>query len=200
MKLIRRKRTPTTAQRSLDVVRTAVRGLVAQRVARSAFRTYKLVRKLPLLLALGAAAAGIAALARKRKAGGAPEAETWAPTPATPASTPPSSPPSPPVPSARVEDEPLAAPPAASPVAADTGDTPSSTPPSAPPPLDDPAGAVPPPTPIGDPVDPDLNPVETAATGTPEVDEGVVPELDPEVPTDSSPAPELDPGPSGERG
>ena len=64
MKLLRRKREPTPVQRVLDILRAAVRGLVAVRVARSAFKTYKFARRLPLLIALGAAGAGIAALVK----------------------------------------------------------------------------------------------------------------------------------------
>lgn len=85
MKLIRRKRKPTPAQKALDIARTGVRGLVAVRLARSAFKTYRFARRLPLLIGLGAVGAVIA---RKLRGGGDAQTETWSPaTPGTPATT-----------------------------------------------------------------------------------------------------------------
>lgn len=95
MKLIRRKRKPTPAQKALDIARTVLRGLAAVRIARAAFKTYKLARHLPqigLLLAIGGAA--FAAVRKLKQRSAEPETETWSPPPATasPAPSTPSTP------------------------------------------------------------------------------------------------------------
>jgi hypothetical protein len=68
MKLIpRRKSSPTTFERITGFVKLGTKGLVAQRVARRALRTYKLIRRIVPLAILG----GIgAAVAKKVRGGG----------------------------------------------------------------------------------------------------------------------------------
>ncbi len=78
MKLIRRKKKPTPAQQALEYVKLGVRGLVAVRVARNAFKTYKFARKLPLIAAGLAIAALVARKARSGGGGDATEAQ-WTP-------------------------------------------------------------------------------------------------------------------------
>ena len=106
MSLIRRK-SPNPAERALGFVRLGLKGLVAQRVARKAYKGYKLGRKLPVVLGLSAVAFVVA----RRAKGGASEP---APAPYTPpASTPtpaptPRSEPAAPIASANGAAEPVA--------------------------------------------------------------------------------------------
>jgi hypothetical protein len=62
MRLIRRRRKPNTAQKALGYVRTSAKLLVAQRVARRAFKGFKFSRRVAPLAAL----AGIGLLAKKK--------------------------------------------------------------------------------------------------------------------------------------
>ena len=86
MKLIRRRKSPNPAQKAFNVVRLALKGLVAQRVARNAFRLYKFGRRLPLVI--GGAVVGIFALKKLRGSGDQGGPETWTAPPATPAPPP----------------------------------------------------------------------------------------------------------------
>jgi hypothetical protein len=83
MKLIRRTRKPSPAEQVLGYARLGLRGLVAQRVARRAYRNYKFARRLPVLIGVAALAAFVA-----KKLKGGEEAAT----PATPAESPPPQP------------------------------------------------------------------------------------------------------------
>lgn len=83
MKLVRRRRAPNPAQRAYKIFRLALRGLVAQRVARRAFKTYRFARRLPLLIGGGA----IAFLLLRKLRGGNSQAtpsEPWTAPPVTP--------------------------------------------------------------------------------------------------------------------
>ena len=86
MKLIRRRKSKHPVQKALDVVRLAVRGIIAVRVARNAHKTYKFARRLPLLLV----GAGIAVLVvRKLRGGGDSEPVSYeSPPSAAPRPTP----------------------------------------------------------------------------------------------------------------
>jgi hypothetical protein len=82
MTLIRRRQSKHPVQKALDLVRLAVRGIVAVRVARNAHKTYKFARRLPLLLG-GAAIAVL--VARKLRGGKDSEPVTYeSPPPAAP--------------------------------------------------------------------------------------------------------------------
>jgi hypothetical protein len=81
MKLIRRSKSQPPAQKALGIARLALRGLVAQRVARKAFKGYKLARKLPLVIAGGAVAAFAAKKARGRGGQGPHDFATTPPPP-----------------------------------------------------------------------------------------------------------------------
>jgi hypothetical protein len=78
MKLIRKDKPKPPAHRAVDVVRLAVRGLVAQRVARKAFRGYKWARRIPYLLGAAALAGALAKLLGRRR-GGATAQEPYQP-------------------------------------------------------------------------------------------------------------------------
>lgn len=86
MKLIRRRQSPNPAQKTFNVVRLALRGLVVQRIARNAFRLYKFGRRLPLMV--GGAVVGAFALKKLRGSGDGGGPETWTAPPATPAPEP----------------------------------------------------------------------------------------------------------------
>ena len=92
MKLIRRKKKPTPLEQALGYAKLGVRGLVAARLARNAFKTYKFARKLPFIV--GAAAIAALVLKKKRGGGGDTSEAQW--TPPSTAQTP-SSPSTPPV-------------------------------------------------------------------------------------------------------
>jgi hypothetical protein len=95
MKLIRRRRSPTPADRAFKITKLAVRGLVAQRVARTTVKTAKWVRRLPVIA--GAAGIGYLALKKLRGSGDGGSPETWTAPPAAPPSAPPTTPPPNPV-------------------------------------------------------------------------------------------------------
>jgi hypothetical protein len=210
MKLIRRKRKPTPAQKALDILRTVFRGLAAVRVARTAFKTYKIARHLPqlgLLVAIGGAV--FAVVRRLKQRGAGPETETWSPSAATP--SPAAGTPSPA--SAASNGAPVSAPVAA----ADPDPSPepelhanpaetaaTGTPPvelaeaGEPPhvePADDlpAAGTADAPVPGADPADAGDRAAAGTETAVPGTD---VPELDTEVATDAVPAPDAEPGPA----
>jgi hypothetical protein len=84
MKLIpRRKKSKAPVQKVLDVVRLAVRGLVAVRIARSAAKGYKVARKLPLI---GVVLGIIALVVKRARDSGTGEPDiTPPPSPASPA-------------------------------------------------------------------------------------------------------------------
>jgi len=211
MKLIRRKRKPTPAQKALDILRTVLRGLAAVRVARSAYGTYKFARRLPLLLALAVAAAGAAVAARKLRGGGdGPEVETWSPPPASTAATNGGSATTPPAPSAAAT-APAAPEPDRSPEpelhanpaeTAATGTPPvelaeADAPITAVEPADDLPAAGTADEPAGDAetlIGDDLS--AAAESAGPPAD---APELDTEVASDAVPAPNAEPGPGDDR-
>ena len=176
MKPIRRKKKPTPAQQALDYAKLAVRGLVAVRVARSAFSTYKLARKLPFVLG-GLALGGVVIKLLRGRGKDSSEAQ-W---------TPPSTaqePSSPSVPSGTANGAPKAAAPA------DTAGT-GSTPPAPPsPPVETSAtgsspASIEPEAPTAPPVDVADDPATAAPAGAtddgPELKPGggdIAPELD----------------------
>jgi len=83
MKLLRRRKSPSPAQRGYKIFRLALRGLVAQRVARKAFKGYKFARRLPLLIGIGAI--GYLLLRTLRGSGTqATPSDTWSAPPVTP--------------------------------------------------------------------------------------------------------------------
>lgn len=85
MKLIRRRRSPAPPEKAFNVVKLALRGLAVQRIARNAFKAYKLVRRLPVII--GGAAVAAFALKKLRGSGdGGPE--TWTAPPTAPAPEP----------------------------------------------------------------------------------------------------------------
>lgn len=85
MKLISRRKSPSPPQKAFNVVKLALRGLAVQRIARNAFKAYKLVRRLPVII--GGAAVAAFALKKLRGSGdGGPE--TWTAPPAAPAPEP----------------------------------------------------------------------------------------------------------------
>ena len=86
MTLIRRRKSPNPAQKGINIVRLALRGLVVQRIARNALRLYKLGRRLPLLI--GGAVVAIFALKKLRGSGDQGGPETWTAPPSTPAPAP----------------------------------------------------------------------------------------------------------------
>lgn len=85
MKLIsRRKKSPTPFERATGFVKLGVKGLVVQRAARRAVRTYKFVRRAVPIAALAAVGA---AIAKKVRGGGDTSAATsYSPPPASTAS------------------------------------------------------------------------------------------------------------------
>jgi hypothetical protein len=85
MNLIRQRRSKPPAHKGLDLVRLAIKGLVAQRVARRAHKTYKFTKRLPYIVGLGAVA-GVVAVALKKLSGHKAE------VPAAPAAAPAPSP------------------------------------------------------------------------------------------------------------
>ena len=89
MKLIGRRKKKSPFEQGFAVLRLALNGLAAQRVARSAYKGYKWTRRLPLLLA---GAAIVAFIVRKatQSSGEPPEDAGY---------TPPAPPPSAPIPS-----------------------------------------------------------------------------------------------------
>ena len=87
MSLIRRRKSPTPAERSLGILRLGLKGLAAQRVARRAYGGYKFARKLPFLLALG----GVAFVVLKKVRSGSSQPDVAPTTPPTPAPGPTSS-------------------------------------------------------------------------------------------------------------
>jgi hypothetical protein len=146
MKLIRRKRKPTPTQQGLDIIKKVVRGLAAVRVARTAFKTYKLARHLPqIAIALAVGGVVFAATRKLRQRDAGPETETWSPSTSPAPSSPPAS--SAPAASAATNG-------GGTPVAAAAGATGAAD-----------ADAEPSPEPELNP-----NPAETAATGTPPVE------------------------------
>lgn len=86
MKLIpRRKKSPTPFERATGFVKLGVKGLVVQRAARRAVRTYKFVRRAVPIAALAAVGA---AIAKKVRGGGDTSAATsYSPPPASTART-----------------------------------------------------------------------------------------------------------------
>ena len=70
MSLISRKQKPTAGDRVLAVVRYGVQALVAQRVARKAYKGYKWTRRLPVLLIGGGI---VFVVVRKAKGGSSSE-------------------------------------------------------------------------------------------------------------------------------
>jgi hypothetical protein len=80
MTLLRRKSEPTPAEKALAIFGKVVQALAAVRAARTAYGTYKVVRRLPLLLGLTAAGGAVVALVRRRKgAGDGAQVATWSP-------------------------------------------------------------------------------------------------------------------------
>jgi hypothetical protein len=82
MKLIRRRRSPSFPDRVLKISKLAVRGLVAQRVARSLVKAVKWIRRLPVMI--GGAAVGYLALKKLRGSGDGGGPETWTAPPSAP--------------------------------------------------------------------------------------------------------------------
>ena len=87
MKLPGRRRSPHPAERAHKILSMVLRGLIAQRVARRTFRhgrrTYKLARRLPLLIGGGVIAFLLARKLRGSDAQSTPS-ETWTAPPVTP--------------------------------------------------------------------------------------------------------------------
>ena len=84
MKLIRRKKSPTTFERATGYVKLGAKGLAAQRVARRALKRYRFTKRaVPLV---GLAAIG-AAIAKKVRGGGESASATPSYTPPPPATT-----------------------------------------------------------------------------------------------------------------
>ena len=163
MKLIRRRTSPNPAQKGFSVLKLALRGLVVQRIARNAFRAYKLARRMPLIL--GGAAVAIFAL-KKLRGGGNDGPETWTAPPAAPA-------PAPIQTSGAGASKPS------------TPSTPASSSPG-------PSGGSTPSTPASSAPAPDESPVETAATGTPPVeDEAPGTPTAPDIEADGAPDPDI---------
>jgi hypothetical protein len=85
MKLIGRTKKKPPARKGLDVVRLGLKVLAAQRAARTTFKAYLFIRRLPMLIGLAGAAFGVKKLL-DAKQGAAPSAAA-PPAPPAPAPT-----------------------------------------------------------------------------------------------------------------